>query len=309
MNNARAIFDGLNHYSDIQNLVGAQEDIFLDFKERDARWQSKGKLSDDEKDLFSKAASGFAHQQGGILVWGIEAKRGTDGIDQAKTLKPFANVKQFKQALEEQIKYATEPIVDGLMNKAVFVSDDEAKNVGFVVSYIPKSNGVHRALAKTTHDFYKRHGDSFTPLSTDEIRALFFRILAPDLKLVVEKRLTAKTHHNASYQHTLGIENRGAGVARFVSAYVGFADLSNVVGLEYWDGEGNTRYSLGRLLEAPDFYNRGKHFILNGDVLIYPGQLLRLFVATFQMSGENVPPPARFKIYAEGMLPEEGEAV
>jgi hypothetical protein len=32
MNNAEAIFDGVGHYSDIQNFLGRQEDIFLDFK-------------------------------------------------------------------------------------------------------------------------------------------------------------------------------------------------------------------------------------------------------------------------------------
>ena len=34
MNNALAIFDGLEKSADIRNLLGKQEDIFLDFKER-----------------------------------------------------------------------------------------------------------------------------------------------------------------------------------------------------------------------------------------------------------------------------------
>jgi hypothetical protein len=308
MNNAEAIFESISDCSRIRDLIGRQEDIFLDFKERDSRWHSPGKLSDDEKQLFSKAASGFAHQQGGVLVWGIEAKKGSDGLDQAKSLKPFAKIKQFKQALEEQVKYATEPTVDGVLHKTIFVDDNEGKGEGFVVSHFPRSALVHRALAKTTSDFYKRHGDSFTPLSTEDIKALFFRSLAPELELVVEARLASKAQHHSIYHYTFGIKNSGAGVARFVSLYVGFADLPNVTGLQYWDGEGNNRYPLGSLLEAPDFFRRGKHFIVNGDIPIYPGQLLRLFSATFTMSGENSPPPAKFKIFAEGMLPREGEA-
>src|SRR5713226_7095872 len=120
MNNAEAIFEGITCHKDVKNLLGRQEDIFLDFKERDARWQSPERLSDDEKRLFSKAASWFAHQQGGVLMWGIEAKKGKDGIDEAKALKPFTKVKQFKQSLEEQIKFATEPAVDGVRHRAVF---------------------------------------------------------------------------------------------------------------------------------------------------------------------------------------------
>jgi len=222
-------------------------------------------------------------------------------------VKPFSNVKQFKQALEEQVKYSTEPIVDGVLNKAVFVDDDETKNEGFVVSYVPKSNAVHRALGKTTSDFYKRHGDSFTPLSTDEIRALFFRTLAPDLELVIETENRGSVRGFTNYESTFCIENRGAGVGRFASVYVGLTSLTKVSNLQYWDGEGNTAFRLGKLLEASDFYSRGKQFIVNGDILIYPGQILRLFVAVFVMEGESAPPPARFKIFAEGMLPKEGE--
>jgi hypothetical protein len=309
MNNAVAVFNSLGQYSSIQDLLGRQEDIFLDFKERDGRWLSTEKLSDDEKQLFSKACSGFAHQQGGVLVWGIEAKKGRDGIDQAKALKPFLNVKQFKQALEDQVKYATEPIVDGVLHKAIFVNDDEGGNEGFAISYFPKSSAVHRALGKTTSDFYKRHGDSFTPLSTEEIRALFFRTLAPELDLVMERGARNFAREYSNYNCTFGIKNTGAGVARFTTVYVGFAEGAGIAELHYWDGEGNTRFPLGRLLEAPDFNNRGKQFIVNGDILIYPDQLLRIFSATFVMAGEIPPPPARFRIYAEGMLPREGETL
>ena len=307
MNNAEAIFDSRRSYLAVQDLVDRQEDIFLDFKERDSRWQAPGKLSDDEKQLFSKAASGFAHQQGGVLVWGVEARKGSDGVDQAKALKPFANAKGFKQALEEQVKYATEPPVDGVLHRAIFVDDDEVKGEGFVISYFPKSALVHRALGRTTSDFYKRHGDSFTPLSTEETKALFFRSLAPELDLVIEKRLSSKSQQHSMFHYAFGVKNNGAGVARFVSLYVGFVDLPNVTNLQYWDGEGNSRYPLGRLLESPDFFARGKHFIVNGDIPIYPGQLLRLFVATFTMLGENSPPPAKYKIFADGMMPREGE--
>ena len=217
MNNAEAIFAGVKEFAHVQNLLGKQEDIFLDFKERDAGWVSPEKISDNEKRLVSKAASGFAHQQGGVLVWGVEAKKGQDGIDEAKSLRPFARAKQFKQALEDYTKYATEPVVDGVLHRAIFVNDDDSGDQGFVISYFPKSNGVHRALGGTLSDFYKRHGDSFTPLSTEEIRDLFFRTLAPDLEFIVEGGSAVRIHHEVSYQYRFGLSNVGSGIARFVS--------------------------------------------------------------------------------------------
>jgi hypothetical protein len=101
MNNAQAIYESLDRYVQIQNLLGKQEDIFLDFKERERGWNSLDKMADNERRLFSKAASGFAHQEGGVLVWGIEARKDSNGVDQAYALKPFQKVKQFKQTLED----------------------------------------------------------------------------------------------------------------------------------------------------------------------------------------------------------------
>ncbi len=78
MNNASLIYDSLNNFGNIGALLGKQEDVFLDFKESRS---SNGALLDDDKAHFSKAASGFAHQEGGVLVWGIEARKGPNEIE------------------------------------------------------------------------------------------------------------------------------------------------------------------------------------------------------------------------------------
>jgi hypothetical protein len=308
VNNAQAIFDGLEKYSDIQKLLGRQEDIFLDFKERDPQWASPDKMADNEKRLLSKATSGFAHQEGGVLVWGIEARKDSNGVDQAKTLKPFKKVKQFKQSLQENIKFATEPIVDGIIHRAVFVNDHEAGDEGFVVSYFPKSNGVHRALNSTTADFYKRHGDSFTPLSTEDVRALFFRIRAPDLEFILKKDSAARTSPSTTvYPRTVGLKNIGIGVARFISMYLGFANEAGIWDIHWYDGDGGQNFKIGKMVHAPDYEKRGQHFILNGDIPIYPGQSMMLFGFSCVMA-ESVPLPlVKVRVYAENMAPKDGE--
>jgi len=304
MNNAQAIFDSLNEYADVQQLLGKQEDIFLDFKQR---WTT-GTISGDEKKIISKATSGFAHQQGGVLVWGVEGKKGANGIDEATSLKPFVRPKQFKQELEDYTKYATEPIVDGVLHRAIFVSDDESSDKGFVISYFPKSSGVHRALGDTPSDFYKRHGDSFTPLSTDEIKNLFFRTLAPDLMFVVEGGPAHRSQHYCSYPYYFGLENAGSGIARFASLYVGLVGNTGVGQVSWFDGEGNQNFHLGRIVATPSFAHYAKHFVTNGDVVIYPGQKLMLCGMRCQIqSVDIVPPGVRFRVFAENMPPKEGE--
>jgi hypothetical protein len=241
-----------------------------------------------------------------VLVWGIEAKKGKDGIDEAKALMPFTKVKQFKQALEDQVKYATEPPVDGVLHKPVFLGDDPTSNYGFVISYFPKSNKVHRALAKTTSDYYKRHGDSFTPLSTEETRALFFRTLAPELDLVLGTSSRSGGPHSTVYDFTFSITNKGPGVGKFVSVYVGYAHLDQANDVNYFL---NTARPLGRLLDAPNFFEHGKHFIVDGTVVVYPGEVIELFVGSIIVHAMYRHPPIKFKIFAEGMLPVESEVV
>src|SRR5271157_1661570 len=125
MDNASLIYDSLKNYKDIKALIGTQEDIFLDFKESRT---STGALLDDDKAHFSKAASGFAHQEGGVLVWGIEARKGVDGIDQATNLKPIANIRRLLSDLNDYVKVSTEPVVDGIMNRIIYENDDDSSN-------------------------------------------------------------------------------------------------------------------------------------------------------------------------------------
>lgn len=89
---------------------------------------------------FSKAAGGFAHQEGGVVVWGIEARKDQTGTDQAIALKPIPNVTAFISSLNDYTKYSTEPVVDGIIHKPVFEHDRKAPNKGFAVSYFPKSD-------------------------------------------------------------------------------------------------------------------------------------------------------------------------
>jgi hypothetical protein len=229
-------------------------------------------------------------------------------VDQAYALKPFQKLKQFKQVLEDYTKYATEPIVDGVLHRAVFVNDDEAGDLGFVISYFPKSSRVHRALGNTTADFYKRHGDSFTPLSTEEVRALFFRTLAPDLELIVDRKDGRPAPNSrTTYERTFSLRNNGAGVARFVSFYVGFTDVAGIYAVHWYDGEGAQIFPIGKLVAARGFEKRGQQFILNGDILIYPEQSLTVCGFLCEMESTVPLPRVKVKVFAENMVPKELE--
>lgn len=292
MDNASLIYDSLKNYKDIKALIGTQEDIFLDFKESRT---STGALLDDDKAHFSKAASGFAHQQGGVLVWGIEARKGEDGIDEATDLKPISNIKGFLSALNDHVKYSTDPVVDGIQNRGIYENDDENSRMGFAVTFFPRSDSAHRAMGKKWSGFYKRYGDSFVPLSTADIRDLFFRNLSPDLEL----RVTTESNGRLR----LSLYNKGRGVAKFPSVQFGL--IPHVDG-QWIDGGGNFDFKTGLLEHSPREPYRFQ-FMANAGVVVHPDQEFCVLVGPSQV------PPYKtrilkivYRLFAENMVPNEG---
>jgi hypothetical protein len=292
MDNASLIYDSLRKFADVRGLIGKQEDIFLDFKESHT---TNGALLDDDKAHFSKAASGFAHQEGGVLVWGVEARKGGEGVDEATGLKPIANIGRFLSGLNDYVKYSTEPAVDGIHSRAIYENDDEKSNRGYAVTYFPKSASEHRALGKTGHDFYRRHGDSFVPLSTADIRALFFRSLSPDLEL------RALPQPGGSLR--LSLRNRGRGIAKYTSAHIGWTP--NAGGIWY-DGEGNNAFKVGAYV-----YNRQEpyaiQFIANPNVVVHPDEEISILTGPSALGGQRPKITKIFyRLFAENMVPKEG---
>ena len=61
-----------------------EENLHLDFK----TLSGPGLSASDDRHNFAKALSGFANSDGGIVVWGVDARKNADGIDCVTELKP-----------------------------------------------------------------------------------------------------------------------------------------------------------------------------------------------------------------------------
>jgi hypothetical protein len=295
--NAQLIFDSINQYDDIRKLIGTQEDIFLDFKETRT---NSGALLDDDKMHFSKAASGFAHQEGGVLVWGIEARKDQAGTDQAAELKPIPNVKAFLSNLNDYTKYSTDPVVDGILHKVIFDHDEKTQTHGFAISYFPRSDREHRSLGKTSADFYKRHGDSFSPLSTNDIRALFFRSHSPEVELVVTGFRPGDGGAPTNGTLNFVLRNAGRGIAKYPSALIG---VSPTAGGMWYDGDGNFDFAFGSILGS-HVLGFEKQFIPNAGIVIHPEQ--EISIAKLVRNPSPIVGIA-YRCFAENMVPRTGK--
>jgi predicted HTH transcriptional regulator len=55
----------------------------------------------DDKRNLAKCLSGFANSSGGIIVWGVDARKNAQGIDCASAASEIASIRQFLSRLNE----------------------------------------------------------------------------------------------------------------------------------------------------------------------------------------------------------------
>ena len=107
----------------------------LDFKSASLNGQPIN--DNDVKKTWSEALAGFATTGGGVLIWGIDARKPAGGtVDQAIDFKLVVDPNALKSRLQQLHHQSTDPPVLGVVIKAF---PDPAENgQGFVVCYIPR---------------------------------------------------------------------------------------------------------------------------------------------------------------------------
>lgn len=169
--------------SAIQRLIGATPPTFetewCDFKGAE-------KIDDKRtKETWSQALAGFANTQGGVLIWGVDARKDpATGIDAAHGLSLVKNPSLLKSRLNELHHQATEPPVLGVEIEAYSIPN--GKGEGFVVCFIPESPFRPHRAEHADRQFIIRAGDDFVTASVSLLRNLFYPqsrcLLVPTLK-------------------------------------------------------------------------------------------------------------------------------
>jgi hypothetical protein len=73
-----------------------REDLTLDFKLAPTNFENR-----DERKTLACAISGFANSGGGLIVWGVDARKDADEIDCAQGTSPLTDAALFMSRLEE----------------------------------------------------------------------------------------------------------------------------------------------------------------------------------------------------------------
>lgn len=219
------IFESLSA-AQIRAYVSSQQEetLQLEFK----TVSSPDMASRDDKRNFAVALSGFANSAGGLIIWGVNAKKNADGIDCAISTSEIPSVALFQSRLIELTGDAVSPRIDGILHKAI----QEENDSGYAVTLVPESDsGPH--MAKLGEDrYFKRSGPSFYRMEHFDIADMFGR--RRRAKLRVETRIDGK---DAQAKIILSLHNDGRGSAR--APYLAFSCPSPFLPNEYGlDGNG-----------------------------------------------------------------------
>ena len=204
------LFASLATEANLEALVKErrEEDLYLEFKQKADR--RNGDLSDGDRRAFSKALSGFANADGGILIFGIETAKSAEGIDRAVSLKAITDHARFRGRLLDSILNTTQPVVDDVRVESI----DADANSGYVKILVPQSvKPPHRAIL-AEHLYWRRVLTGHRRMEHYELKDTFGRRMRPALRVFVELRPRPDGDPHEELHFLL--LNEGRGVARHV---------------------------------------------------------------------------------------------
>lgn len=234
----------------------------------------------DAKRYWSKALSGFANTEGGVLIWGVDARK-TQSADDSSVQVDVACGTNF---VEKPAKFAEhlrrsllEAVVDPVAGVDIRAYEAD-KNGGFVVCLIPEGlHKPHRAAIDETRNYFHRVGDSFAVISHSLLRSLFHPHFAPSLSVTIDFNPRASAN-GAAIRGCLALHNTGTATARNVKAWISAP-------LREWaiDRAGN------RIKELEVSRSPGANYrLLEPETDLHPGQTISLCILTWEGPARTV---------------------
>jgi hypothetical protein len=189
---ARQFFDGIVQATDpvaeVRALINSDPPTFeTDWRDFKTEHHDPKQRDDKARETWSKALGGFANNQGGVLIWGVDARKkkvGEAEIDFACGEKPVDNPQALKSRLIEFQRGAVDPPLANVETEAFPLPDDPGK--GFVVCYVPEGPFKPYRSEQAGQQWFMRAGDNTVVMSRSVLQSLFY----PRSKAVFRVRVT-----------------------------------------------------------------------------------------------------------------------
>ena len=177
-----------------QNTV---ESVSLDFKCKAD--PSNGRFAPSDRQQLGRLISGFANSSGGIGIWGVDARKGADGLDCAQSLQPIENIDLFCGEAQTLSGHLLMPRHDGIRLHSIPASS--GRGGGYLAVNVERSERrPHRSEASGDKQYYKRAGDSFFAMEHYDIEDAFRREAAPQLDFTFKATPSIRTRSGSEIQ-------------------------------------------------------------------------------------------------------------
>lgn len=270
----RALFESLakNGAALLDEAVaeGWQEDLRLDFK---TLANNAAPMTKTDKKNLAEALSGFANSDGGLIVWGIDARsEGGDDPDTAKEKRPIANLNLFLSDLHRLTAHVVSPAIVGVEH--IVIPEEAASDAGYAVTFVPKSDGLpHMARAEKQHTFYFRSGSSFLPMEPFMLADRYGRRPQPKLEFdwrIEPGGVTKGAVENVEVRIFFGIKNSGCGIALYPAIVIHRTPSFRINPDNFPTGLPEKRAFLGQSDAGRRIFGGG------ADYAVYPGTTLEV---------------------------------
>jgi len=292
--NLAATFDSLT-LIEIENFIAQsqEEHLTLDFK-----GINNAELThSDDKKHFAIALSGFANSSGGIIIWGVDARKNSNGIDSACAKKEIVPVQRFLTRLNEHTGNAVSPIVEGVRHKAIMSSE----NSGFAATFVPASDSGPHMAKFSENRYFKRSGSSFRQMEHFDLEDMFGRRQKPNL--FPQAKQHGQGLHDGTIRFVISLTNNGRGLACFPYLSFKLPPTWNVTPLGL---DGNGTEGLSRLTSA----DQSAHsYGAGSETVIHPGTIRDVCAIVFSPTANQQLRSIRCEVAAEGMRLREMEMV
>jgi len=313
---ARELFDRFREQGEalIDRMVdeGEQENLYLDFKQA-----SKGSapMQEDDRKTLAEAISGFANSDGGVIVWGVDARKGptANDPDAAQDRKPITNLSRWISDLNSYTAQYVQPAVTGVEHLPIFTSS--TSDSGYAVTYVPKSlSSLHMATAKMKEQYcyFVRSGSSFVKMEHFMVADRLGRRPQPKLELSCHfipgaTFVHANDGRAARFTFVIGIRNAGLGIANYPGVALSplpplFLASGGLTGSGGPEGNGLKRRQQSPLTDRsakppPTFFTGG------ADDTIHPSTTLDVTAVNYMMYPQQLLDPEvkiEYALYCDG---------